>query len=178
MPRPPAQLDAGGLYEKAVRALARRGRSEVELRRLLKPRAARADDVEAVLSRLREHGYLDDARLAQTVAGYQKEVLYHGRARAARDLRARGLAPEVADQAVAAAYAEDGGGAGGEDALLRAYVRKKRLRRPEDLRQAASLYRKLRTAGFSGGAAQRGLRAWKLNPEWLELIESSEDETP
>ncbi|HUX67951.1 MAG TPA: RecX family transcriptional regulator [Terriglobales bacterium] len=166
MPRAPAPLDADGLYEKAVRSLAQRGRSESELRRRLGPRAASAGALEAALARLRDHGYLDDARLAQSAAAHQKEGLRHGRARALRELQGRGLANELAQAAVAAAYAGEN-----EDALLRAYVKKKRLRRPEELRQAASLYRKLRLAGFSAAACQRCLRAWRVEAEWVEGLE-------
>ena|SRR6185312_7298085 len=169
MPRRPVQLDGEGLYETAVKSLARRGRSEAELRRLLGARALVAADIDATLARLRDHGYVDDARLAGNLANHQREVERHGRTRALRELRARGIAPALADAAVRRDFAGSD-----EDALLRAFARKKRLRRPEDMRQAASLYRKLLLAGFSSAACQRCLRAWKLNPDWLDALESVE----
>ena len=171
MPRPLPPLDADALYEKAVRSLAQRGRSESELRRRLGPRATTTAALDAALERLRDHGYLDDARLAHSAAAYQKEGLRHGRSRALRELQERGLAPALAVAAVEAAYVGEN-----EDALLRAYAKKKRLRRPEELRQVASLYRKLRLAGFSSAACQRCLRAWRIEPAWLERLEESAEE--
>ena len=177
MPRPPEKLDAEGLYQKAVRALARAGRTELEIRRLLRTRARAgaegAGDIQSVIARLRDHGYLDDQRLAQAVANYQKEVVRHGRGRVLRDLKARGVAPELATAAVERNYPNWEGT--NEDALLRALVRKKRWKRPEDLRQAASLYRKLLLAGFSSAACQRCLRAWRVDAEWLEKLEQAQE---
>lgn len=166
MPRASVPLDAEGLYQQAVRVLARRERSEQELRQRLLPRAVSAAALEQALERLRTHGYLDDTRLAQAAAAQQKDGLRHGRLRALRELQSRGLAPGLAETAVAAAYAR-----GSEDAQLRAYLQKKRLQRPEDMRHAASLYRRLRMAGFSGAACQRALRAWRVDTEWLEALD-------
>lgn len=169
MPRAAAPLDADGLYQHAVRALARRGRSEFELRRLLRPRMASPAALEAALARLRDHGYLDDGRFAAARAAWEMEVQRHGRARALRDLRARGVAPEVAARAVEAGYRGSR-----EPALLRAWIRKKRLAPPRDPRQAASHFRKLRLAGFSAPACLAALRSWKLDPEWIEAAEAAE----
>lgn len=176
--RPPERLDADRLYEAAVRALARRSRTRMEMSRLLERRAAVRADVAAVLERLGEHGYLDDARLAAQLVSFEKEVSCHGRARALRDLRARGVSDTLATAAVARDYAPDD-----EPTLLRAYIRKKRIQPPADLKQTARLYRKLMLAGFSTSACQRALRAWKLDPEWLEMVETelleqSEEENP
>ncbi|MGH9475510.1 MAG: regulatory protein RecX [Terriglobales bacterium] len=171
MPRVPAKLDSEALYQKAVRLLAARPRSEAELRRALRARAAAAAEVETAITRLRDHGYLDDARLAAGFALYQKDVARHGRLRTLRDLRARGVSAAVAEQAVRKGYAGSS-----EDALLRAHLHAKRLRPPEDVRQAASLCRRLLRAGFSAAACQRAMRAWKLDPDWIETIAAPEEE--
>ncbi|MGH9394966.1 MAG: hypothetical protein ACRD1E_12405 [Terriglobales bacterium] len=144
------------------------------MRKLLRPRAQGNEAVEAVLARLREHGYLDEARMAATRAAFEREVEHHGRTRALRDLRARGVGAELAQAAVAAAYGPSGDGAS-EDTLLRAFLRKKRVQRPQGLPQAASLYRKLLQAGFSPAASQRCLRGWGMDCEdWAMEIEEVE----
>src|SRR6185437_8411826 len=140
------KLDEEGLYEKAVKALARRERSTAEVKK-----------------RLRDHGYLDDARMAAARASYQHEIEHHGRERALRDLRMRGVGESVAKKAVEGAYGAPGD-AGREDRLLRAYLKKKRVKAPTDLKSAASVYRKLVMAGFSGEASRRFLKKW----EWEE----------
>lgn len=170
--RTPAKLDENGLYQKAVALLAVRGRSELELRRTLARRATQPPALEAALARLRDHGYLDDARLAASFSLYQKDVARHGRMRALRDLRARGVKAEVAEKAVKQTYAGSS-----EDALLRAHLRAKRVRPPQDVRQAASLCRKLLRAGFSPAACQRALRSWKLDPEWIEQLSEMQEES-
>ena len=157
------KLDEEGLYEKAVKALARRERSTAEVKKLLRPRAASGEAVEAAIARLRDHGYLDDARMAAARASYQHEIEHHGRERALRDLRMRGVGESVAKKAVEGAYGAPGD-AGREDRLLRAYLKKKRVKAPTDLKSAASVYRKLVMAGFSGEASRRFLKKW----EWEE----------
>ncbi|MGH9415509.1 MAG: regulatory protein RecX [Terriglobales bacterium] len=171
MARAAARLDPEALYEYAVRALARRGRSEAELRRLLARRADSLAAITAVVARLRAHGYLDDARLAEHSARFERDRACHGRLRALQQLRARGLAPALAAAAVGRAYAE-----ADEDVLLAAFCRKKRLAAPQSPRQAASALNKLRRAGFSVAACQRALRAWRLDPAWGDMLESSEVE--
>lgn len=165
----PPRLDPEALYQHAVRALARRGRSEAEMRRLLARRAENAAAVAAVLARLRDHSYLDDARLAEHGARFERDAACHGRLRALQQLRARGLAPALAAAAVGRAYAETD-----EAALLAAFCRKKRLAAPRDARQAASALNKLRRAGFSAAACQGALRAWRLDPAWGDMLEAAE----
>ncbi|MGN6592664.1 MAG: hypothetical protein ACTHJX_07190 [Terriglobales bacterium] len=167
-----APLDADGLYARAVQMLARRSRTEAELRRSLRPRAATPAALSAALERLREHHYLDDARVAAGFALYARDVARHGRGRVLRDLRARGVAAAVAEAAVSRGFSGSS-----EDALLRAHLRAKRVRRPEEARQAAALYRRLLRAGFSPAACLRALRAWKLDAEWLEMLETMEEES-
>jgi regulatory protein len=169
-----APLDAEAVYEAAVRALARRARTEAELRRALARRAASAEAVETAMARLRDHGYLDDARVAESFTRFQKEVRHYGRLRVERELRARGVAAATAEAAVRRQF--PAAGAAGEDALVRAYVRGKRLAPPRDAREAAKLYRRLLTAGFSAAACGRCLRAWKTDAETIERLETMQEE--
>ncbi len=170
--REAAKLDGEALYQKAVRLLAARGRSEVELRRALRPKAASPADMEAALLRLRDHGYLDDRRLAAGFTLYQREIVRHGKMRALCDLRARGVSAGIAEEAVQNGYAGTN-----EDTLLRSFLRARRVKPPADIRQAASLCRKLLRAGFSPAACQRALKAWKLDPEWIQQLGEMQEES-
>ena len=64
--KPRAFLNEAGLYDYAVKALGRQMRSEAELRRLMQRRVEPGERGEAAtaaaLTRLREHGYLNDRR--------------------------------------------------------------------------------------------------------------------
>ncbi|MHB8733981.1 MAG: regulatory protein RecX [Terriglobales bacterium] len=169
--RSTVRLDADGLYAKGVAALARRSRSAAEIRKLLLPRAVGDADLEDALARLRDHGYLDDRRFAESYARFQLDTEKHGRQRVTRDLRARGVSDAVVAPAVRTAYAGHD-----DERLIRAFIAKKRLKRPENIRLAASLYRRLILAGFSPSAVQQSLRRWKVDPEWVELLADAEME--
>src|SRR4029453_9436616 len=60
--RTKARLSAAALWDYAVKALAARASSTGELRRKLVQRAELESDVEEIISRLREYGYLNDRR--------------------------------------------------------------------------------------------------------------------
>lgn len=176
--KPPAPLDEDGLYQKAVAALARRSRSEAEVRRLLLRRAIPGEegvaDVHAVVNRLRDHGYLDDRKFAGHYALWQKEGEAHGRARVRRELKARGVANEIAEAAI-----EEHFGESDEEELIRTFLRRRRIQPPETPRQAANLFRKLLLAGFSPDTSIHCLKQWKVNPEWVEQLSNIEvDEEP
>ena len=175
--------DADSLYEAAVKALARRARSSGELRQYLLKRHATKTQIEAVLKRLRENGYLDDTRFARAFAASRLQNDLHGPARVSRDLAARRVHPEIARAALDAAYEGID-----EGELLRRYLRRKvgRSRLPGKPSAVATLYRRLLRAGFRSATIVRELR--RLLPEplskgrvpleavcWEELLESLTD---
>lgn len=168
----PPRLDTEGLYQKAVKLLARRSRSEAELRHLLSP-SATPDALAPALERLRQHGYLDDRRFAASLALYARDTEKFGRQRAARELRRRGVADPLADKVLAEVYP-----ARAEAGLLRAWLAKKRQTAPHDPRTAARLYRRLRLAGFAPGSIFAALRSWRLDPEWLDALAEGEENSP
>lgn len=168
---PASRVDPDALYERAVAALARRSRSGAELERWLLARATTPAAARAVLARLREHGYLDDRRFAESFAAYAKETEGFGAARVRRELRRRGVPAPLAETAVAGAFAGTR-----EDQLLADFLRRKRLSRPETQRQAAALYRRLWQAGFSAGTIQAALRQWRVRAEWLDDLAAMEME--
>ena len=168
MPRKPKALPAPALFNYALKSLAARARSVTELRRMLERRAERKADTENILRRLKDLGYLNDEKFAQAYAAWRLENQRLGRFRVERDLRARLIAPRLAERAVEQAYQNVD-----EAELLRQHLAR-RLRRtgpPKDRRRLASLYRHLLGAGFSAGAILAELRQLSRgDTDWLEEL--------
>jgi regulatory protein len=170
MPKP---LDKNGLMAFAAQALSARALTISELRDKLKRRAAVPGDVEEVLGRLKESGYLNDQRFSESYASWRRDDGGFGKTRVLRDLMARRVAPAVARQAAEAAFE-----GADEVAMIEAFL--KRKYRGKDLRallqeekHLASAYRKLRLAGFSTG---NSIRVLKRYAEQAELLEEPEEE--
>jgi regulatory protein len=144
------------LYTAAVNSLARRAYSVYEMRGYLERRAEDKDVVKAVLDRLKELNYLDDARYARQFVRLHTDLRKQGPFRIARDLRARGVPDRHIEAALAERSAETNEGAMVRERLER---RIKLLRGPLDERRVASLYRSLLRAGFSADTIRRELIA-------------------
>jgi regulatory protein len=165
-------LTEAALQEAALAHLARYGASAATLARVLERRVARWAQkeaaaaaevataraaVRAVVARLVAAGAVDDAAFA---AAQARRMLREGRSprMAAAHLAARGIAPETAAQAIAAAVPEE---AAGEVAAAIAFLRRRRfgpfrvgVGDPEArTRELAALAR----AGFSRAAARAAL---------------------
>jgi regulatory protein len=171
-------LGEPALFVYAVGMLARRMRTERELRRLMQRRAepgelgARAMD--AVVTRLKELNYLSDPRFAADYTRLRKENEKFGRRRVQQDLAAKGVASETVGAAVGAAYADVD-----EVALAREYVARKRMKQPtgENARkESAKVMGRLLRAGFSAGTVFKVLREWGVEVEEVD-VDVEEDES-
>jgi regulatory protein len=94
-------VQRGSVFDCALRVLALRDHSEAELRRKLKTKGYQADEIEASVERLRELGYLDDARFARSFAG---SAVRNGRGFGARikmELSRRGVAAGIIQETLA-----------------------------------------------------------------------------
>ena len=93
-------------FATAVRSLARRPRTVVELTQLLERREYDGEIVEATLERLRELGYLDEGAVADAVVrdAARRNL---GSLRVARTLSRRGVPSEIATAAVRESGEED-----------------------------------------------------------------------
>ncbi|MBV9398880.1 MAG: regulatory protein RecX [Bryobacterales bacterium] len=169
--RPPAKLDLDGLMSFAGRSLGKRAQSLSELRLRLKQRAARQEDVAEAISRLKEAGFLNDRKFADSFASWRRENQGLGKARVMRDLMARRVAPAVAKQAVDAAYSSSDETALIENFLERKYRGKDLGQFLADEKNLASAFRRLRTAGFSAGNSIRVLKRFAVAAERLDEIE-------
>ncbi len=157
----------------AAQALSARALSISELREKLKRRALEESDVDEVLARLKESGYLNDKRFADSYASWRRDDGGFGKTRVMRDLMARRVAPGVAKQAAEAAFEGADEVAMIEKFLARKYRGKDLGALLQEEKNLASAYRKLRTSGFSTGNSVRVLKRYAAQ---AELLEDQEEE--
>jgi regulatory protein len=145
-------------------------RTVAELKRLMRARAAHQPDcdvlVEAVTARLKEQRYLNDTSYATAYSAYRRDSEKFGRMRVVQDLKAKGVHPEVIGRAVGETYGEVD-----EQKLAGDFARRKRLKQPQDQKQAARIFRMLARAGFSTRVIVKLLREWKVEDETLTALE-------
>jgi regulatory protein len=170
-PRAAKPLDSDALLAYAARLLSARALSSSELREKLRKRAARLEDVDIVIARLKQAGYLDDRKFAQSYASWRRDNQGFGKSRVMRDLMGRRVAPAVARQAADAAYQDSD-----EIQLIENFLERKY--RGKDLgallgeeKHLASAYRKLRLAGFAAGNSIRVLKRYAAEADRLEELE-------
>jgi regulatory protein len=142
--------------EAALRLLAHRPRSTLELARALTRKGFSAGAVEACLEMLSSAGLLDDEAFARSIARERVRNRPRGRRAILGELRERGIGEGVAAGAVEAALAEE---EVGELDLARAALRAFRERPGEE---RTKRYRRLRAflarRGFTGETARRAAR--------------------
>lgn len=173
--KPKAFLNESGLYDYAVKALGRRMRTEVELRRLMRQRVepgTRGDEVIAVvMARLREQRYLDDRSYAETYARLRKENDKFGQRRVRQSLRQKGVSAAVVEKTVTESYAGTN-----EEKLAREYLERKRISKPADEKATARVMRRLVAAGFSTSVIYKILRQWDVPDEALAALDNLSDD--
>jgi regulatory protein len=160
------------LYEYAVGALARRMRTVAELKRLMRARIEDVDSeygrtlVELVIRRLKDQGYLNDSQYAASFSSLRRDNQKFGRRRIVTDLKLKGVHGDVIDKAVDAAF--DGVN---EERQAREYLRRKRLEKPKDQKQAARIFRQLARGGFGMKTIFSILKKWDVDDETLSALE-------
>ena len=160
------------LYEYAVGALARRMRTVAELKRMMRARIEDPESeygqtlVELVIRRLKDRGYLNDSQYAASFSSLRRDNQKYGRARVITDLKAKGVHAAVIEKAVDAAFGDVQ-----EEKQARAYLRKRRLEKPEDQKQAARIFRQLTRAGFRTKTIFAILKKWDVDEETLTALE-------
>ena len=169
--RKPKLFQKEGLFNYAVRALGGRAHSTGELREKLRRRAERAEDVDQVLAKLKEIGYLDDRRFAESYAASRLENQGLGKMRVLRDLRQRRVAPQLAQQVTEKTYQETDEAELIEDFLKRKYRGKKLGEFLGEEKNLTAAYRRLRYAGFGAGASIGVLKRFAKQAEELEALE-------
>jgi regulatory protein len=144
-------------FDRAIKLISAKSRSVAELReRLLLSKTATKADVEAVIARLKEYGYLDDERFAFSYASLKVKQRPIGRRRLERDLKFKKVEVAIADEALELVYAETS-----EAELIdRAIEKRVRLRgRPQNRLEAKSLFDHLLRQGFPFELVSEKVRA-------------------
>lgn len=162
------------LYQYAVDALGRRMRTVAELKRLMRARAGEQPDcdalVEAVTARLKEQRYLNDTSYATSYSAYRRDTEKFGPMRVVQDLKAKGVHPDVIGKAIGETYSEVD-----EQKLASEFAVRKRLKQPQDQKQAARIFRMMARAGFSSGVIVKLLRNWNVEGETLSALEQERE---
>lgn len=163
----------GELYEYAIGALARRMRTVAELKRLLRQRVEADTEfgktlVELIIRKLKDQGYLNDAKYAAAYSSFRRDNEKFGRLRVITDLKTKGVHGDVIDTAVTAAFDEVN-----EETQARAYLKRKRLAKPNDQKQAARIFRNLMRAGFRPKTIFTILKKWDIDDETLTALEET-----
>ena len=171
---PPRKLTPQELFDYAVRYLAGRAASSAELAAKLRAKAVNPHDADATVIRLREIGYLNDERFAESFANWRVENQGFGKTRVLNDLRARRVPQNLAEQAVEHALEGRNESEMADAYILRRMPALATAGKIEDQRKLAAAWRRLRRAGFSSGAAMSALKRLAARPE--ELEEPAEDE--
>jgi regulatory protein len=164
------------LYEYAIAALGRRMRSVAEMRRLLRNRVEMDTElgpalVDLVVVRLKDAGYLNDAKYATAFSSYRRDNEKFGRRRVETDLKVRGVHGDVIAKTVGEVFDEVS-----EEKQAREYLRRKRLQKPADQKQAARIFRALMRAGFGAKTIFGILKKWDVDDEVLTALEGEQSE--
>jgi len=150
-------------------------RTEADLRRLMQKRVEPGEPgeaaVAAVLIRLRERGYLNDAAYAETYARLRHENEKLGARRVRQDLQQKGVATDLIAQTLEARYAHSD-----EEALARQHLERKRIRKPENEKETARVMRRLVVAGFSTKVIYKILRQWDVPDEALAALDNLDED--
>jgi regulatory protein len=172
----PRQLSADELFAYAVRKLGGRAASIGEIRTSLVSRALDPADVDGVLKRLQDYGYLNDTRFAESFASAKLENEGFGQSRVLRDLRQHRVSPDLAERTVEKIFADQD-----ESALIEQFIRRKyrsadRLGLFQNDKELAAAFRRLLRAGFSSGNSIRVLKRFAANPDLLDALENLPEE--
>jgi len=174
-PRPKKTYDEASLYEYAIGALGRRMRSVAELKRLLRQRVMSMENgeklIDAVVTKLKEQRYLNDTQYATTYSSLRRDNDKLGRFRVVSELKTRGVHGEVIEKAIGEAYADVN-----DEQQARAFLRRKRLLKPSNQKEAARIFRTLARAGFSSKVIVAILKKWDVDDEVITAMESEEAE--
>jgi regulatory protein len=163
------KLAENALWEYALRVVGHRAHAAAELRRKLSQRAESPAALAAVMEKLREYSFVDDQKFSDVFAASRLQNNGFGKIRVLHDLRAKQVAPAIAEQAVAKVFEGTD-----EATLIQQFLDRKY--RSVDLKtflqeekNLASAYRRLRVAGFSSQGSLSALRRYNRQAEeWSE----------
>ena len=146
-------------------------RSVAELKRLLRNRCAETEIIEHIVQRLKDQKYLNDSSYAAVYSSLRRDNQKLGRRRVITDLKIKGVHRDVIEKAVEEVYSGVD-----EQQLARAFLKRKRISKPENDKQAARIFRALLRAGFGTATSVKLLKNWKVDDELLTALQEERDE--
>ena len=147
---------AGNPYLDALKLLARRELSELQVRQRLARKGHEPDAIDAAIAKLREERAIDDARVAETIARTETAIKQRGKLRVRMEIERAGISKDAAKRAVDEVFN------GLDDEALLDRALRKRLRGRESIaddREFQRLYRYLLGQGFDPDRVLRALNA-------------------
>jgi regulatory protein len=147
--------DRRSAYLDGLHLLARRELSVAECRARLAAKDHSQDEVDPAIEHLIETGALDDRRLARAFVRTAITVKGRGRLRIQRELQEKGVAKDIAAEALAEAFGDT------DERAMVARAIKKRLRGRtalKDRAESARLYQYLMRQGYTPAAVIAELR--------------------
>jgi len=146
-----------------------------EMRRLLRNRVEIDTElgqalVDLVIVRLKDSGYLNDTKYATAFSSYRRDNEKFGRRRVETELKTRGVHGDVIAKTVGDVFDEVS-----EEKQAREYLRRKRIKKPEDQKQVARVFRGLMRAGFGSKTIFGILKKWDVDEEVLTVLEGEPD---
>ena len=175
----PKKLNSAELWDYSLKVLGQRAHSTSELRMKLLRRAETAEAVTETLAKLREYGYTDDKKFSEAFASSRLANQGVGGFRVLRELRSKRVAGAVASRAVEKIYAGTN-----EEQLIEAFLARKYRNRNlreflQEEKNLASVYRRLRTAGFTSSGTMTILKRYAAAvDDWNEPEEEEESPHP
>jgi regulatory protein len=124
-----------------------------------------------VMGRLKDYGYLNDKRFAESFANSRLNNEKFGKTRVIQDLRQRRVAPTLAEKTVESVYQDVDETAMIEDWIRRKYRNAERESLFQEDKDLAAAYRRLVRAGFRTADIVRVLKRFAKNPELLDSLE-------
>lgn len=165
----PKKLDPEGLWEYALGLLGQRPYAIADLRKKLAGRAEAPADVPSVMTKLKEYGLVNDQKFSESFASSRLQNQGFGKFRVIRELRGKRVAPEVAEDAVSKVFAGTEERELIEQFLARKYRGKNLNEFLREEKNLASVYRRLRTAGFTSAGSFSVLKRYARDvEEWEE----------
>jgi regulatory protein len=147
---------ADDAYQSAVKMLARRELSEVQIRQRLARREFASDAIDEAVARLKEERSINDVRVAGAIARTETGIRKRGPMRVRQRLAAAGITGAIADAAIEEATSSVDMNALLEAALTRRLGDGQTI---DDERTMARLYRQLTSQGFEQDRVLRLLRS-------------------
>jgi regulatory protein len=171
--KPREPLTESALFDYATASLARRAQTVAELKRKLRTRVEPGEmgeqKIAAVIAKLKDYRFLNDASFAADYAKLRQENDKLGRRRVQQGLMQKGVHPELVTSTLEAAYENVN-----EERLARDYIERKRMAQPKDKREAARTMRRLIAAGFAPSAVFKVLRNWVPDEASLDGLDAAD----